>query len=61
MVRPPAREELVTHVGYVAGAWGSALVVLTAYGWWTLRRGRVLTAQVSADQRRWSNPRSDDV
>ena len=44
----------MTHVGYLAAGWGIPLVVLGAYALRTVRRGRVLAAQVPAEERRWS-------
>ncbi|MGH9078037.1 MAG: hypothetical protein ACRDY0_11420 [Acidimicrobiales bacterium] len=29
--------------GYVAGGWAAAAVGICLYGWWVLRRGRVLS------------------
>lgn len=39
--------------GYVIGAWGASAVILGGYIWSVLRRGRQLSAEVPAEQRRW--------
>jgi hypothetical protein len=46
----------MTHVGYVTAGWGTTLVVLAAYSWRTLRRGRRLASLVPEVERRWANP-----
>lgn len=44
----------MTHVGYIAAGWGSALALLGGYALRTLRRERALAAQVPPEERRWS-------
>jgi Heme exporter protein D (CcmD) len=44
----------MTHAAYVAAGWGGAAVVVAAYGAWVLRRGRALSREVPAEERRWS-------
>ena len=39
--------------GYVAAGWIIAFVVLAAYAFWTLRRGRVLSRELPPSERRW--------
>lgn len=41
--------------GYVFGSWGATAVVLAAYSFWVLRRGRKLSGQVPEERRRWSD------
>ena len=44
----------MTHVGYLALAWGVSLGVLGGYAVHLVRRGRRLAAQVPPEDRRWS-------
>lgn len=43
----------MSHAGYVAAGYVTVLGTLAAYAWWTLRRGRRLSRQVPAEERRW--------
>ena len=44
----------MTHAVYVAAGWSIPLVVLGLYAMRVLRRGRRLSEQVPAEQRRWT-------
>lgn len=44
----------MTHAGYLAAGWGSTALILGAYALSVLRRGRRLSRQVPAGERRWS-------
>lgn len=46
----------MTDLGYVATGWAATWVLLGAYGWWLVQRGKRLAAQVPAEERRWSSP-----
>lgn len=54
----------MTHLGYIAAAWGSTLGVLGIYALRLLRRGRRLAPRVPIERRRWlgseSSQRSGD-
>jgi hypothetical protein len=39
---------------YVLTGWGASVAALGAYVVWVMRRGRRLSADVPADERRWS-------
>lgn len=39
--------------GYVAGGWGATVIVLVAYSWRTLRRGKALSRSLPDDERTW--------
>jgi hypothetical protein len=54
VVRPTAREDLVTHARYVLSGWSIALVTLGAYAWRTVARGRRLAVHVPEHERRWT-------
>lgn len=43
-----------TNVGTVVAGWGVTAGVIAAYGWWIVRRGRVLSRSVPPEERRWS-------
>ena len=43
----------MSNTVYIALAWIATFGVLAGYSIWVLRRGRVLSRQVPADQRRW--------
>lgn len=43
----------MSHTGYVALGYVTVVGSLAAYGWWILRRGRRLSRQVPAEERRW--------
>jgi hypothetical protein len=44
----------MTHAGYVAAGWIGTAALLGAYAWLLVRRGRKLSRQVPASERRWS-------
>jgi hypothetical protein len=44
----------MTHAGFVAAGWLGTAAVLGAYALSLLRRGRRLSRQVPAGERRWS-------
>lgn len=44
----------MSAVGHVALGWAFSGVVLAAYAWRVLRRGRRLSAVVPEDRRRWT-------
>lgn len=39
--------------GYVAGGWSVTFVVLAAYAWRTVRRGRALSRSRPEEERTW--------
>jgi len=41
------------YLGYLIGGWGVVLVAVAIYAVSLLRRGKVLSARVPADRRRW--------
>ncbi|MEM7095527.1 MAG: hypothetical protein AAF567_21170 [Actinomycetota bacterium] len=43
----------MSHLGYLIAGWGLVLGSISAYAASLLRRGRVISAQVSADRQRW--------
>ena len=43
----------MSTTGYIATAWIVTMVVLAAYSWWIIRRGRELSKRVPEDERRW--------
>lgn len=49
----------MTHVGYILSAWTVSLGAVGLYAWHLLRRGRALSRQVPAAQRRWMT--SEDI
>jgi hypothetical protein len=44
----------MTHAGYVAAGWIGTFALLGGYAWMLVRRGRKLSRQVPAAERRWS-------
>ena len=44
----------MTHTGYIAAGWGSAVVLIGGYALAVTRKGRKLSRQVPPEQRRWS-------
>jgi hypothetical protein len=44
----------MTHAGYIAIGWIGTAAVLGGYALSVLRRGRRLSRQVPAEERRWS-------
>ena len=44
----------MTHAGYIAVGWGSAVVMIGGYALAIARKGRKLSRQVPPEQRRWS-------
>jgi heme exporter protein CcmD len=44
----------MTHVGYVATAWLATAALVGGYAVTVVRRGRKLSRQVPAEERRWS-------
>jgi hypothetical protein len=44
----------MTHIGYIAGAWGSVAGAIGLYAFATVRRGRRLSKIVPAEDRRWT-------
>jgi hypothetical protein len=39
--------------GYIALAWIVTMVVVAAYSYWVIRRGRELSSRVPEEDRRW--------
>jgi hypothetical protein len=44
----------MTHTGYIAAGWLGAATLIGGYALAVLRRGRKLSRQVPAEERRWS-------
>lgn len=44
----------MTHAGYVAVTWGTTFLLIGGYARWLVVRGRRLSRQVPAEDRRWS-------
>ncbi|HEY8524492.1 MAG TPA: hypothetical protein VIL48_05995 [Acidimicrobiales bacterium] len=44
----------MTHAGYIAAGWLGTAAVVGGYAVHLLRRGRRLSRQVPAEERRWS-------
>jgi hypothetical protein len=40
-------------MGYVAGGWSAAVVLIVLYSWRTLRRGRLLARHLPPEERTW--------
>jgi len=43
----------MTHVGYIVAGWGISLGSIALYAWSVVSRGRSLSRQLPAEQRRW--------
>lgn len=41
------------YLGYLISGWGVVLIAIAIYAFSLLRRGKVLTARVPVDRRRW--------
>jgi hypothetical protein len=39
--------------GYVAGGWGAAVLIIAAYSWRTIRRGRILGRSLPDREKTW--------
>ena len=39
--------------GYVAGGWGAAALLIAAYAWRTIHRGRVLARRLPDSEKTW--------
>ena len=44
----------MTHAGYVAAGWIATIGLIGGYAVAVIRRGRALSRQVPAEERRWS-------